>query len=276
METEIFKQVCPEVLSLPTIKTKTGTIKAGMSTRIGGFSRAPYAKLNFGYHVGDDPALVTENRQRFGDRIGIAPDKWIAGEQVHGNQVKSVSQVDRGRGALDYESAISGVDGLLTNETDCLLTACFADCTPIFFWSEKCSAVGLAHAGWKGTVSEIASEMIQRFRQDYGILAEDISAAIGPSIGQCCYEVDDQVVNRIKDISGISFQDVIIPKDNGHYMLNLQRLNKLILLKNGIFPENIFTTTLCTSCRTDIFFSHRKEGGPTGRMMGYIGIISGD
>jgi len=276
METELFKNTQPEILSLPSIKTKSGTIVAGFSTRIGGLSSSPYATLNFGYHVGDDPEIVTQNRRRFGELIGIEPEKWIAGEQVHGNEVASVTQADAGKGALDYSSTLSGIDGLLTDQTNSLLTACFADCTPLFFWSENTPAVGLAHAGWKGTVGEIAAVMTQRFFQDFGISAHDLKAAIGPSIGPCCYEVDDRVANRVKEISGIDDHDVLEMKDNSRYMLNLQLLNKLILLKSGILAENIFTTTLCTSCHTELFFSHRKEGGPTGRMMGYIGIISGD
>ncbi|MGV3488601.1 MAG: peptidoglycan editing factor PgeF [Tuberibacillus sp.] len=276
MESEIFASTKSGVLSLPVIHTKAGTILAGFTTRLGGFSSSPYATFNFGYHVGDSADSVTQNRRQLGEIIGISPENWVGAEQVHGNQVAYVSRSDVGRGALDYPSALSGIDGLLTDQTECLLTACFADCTPLFFWSEEAPAVGIAHAGWKGTVGEIASVMTEKFLKQFNIMPASLSVAIGPSIGPCCYEVDDVVANRVKAISGMDADDVLNLKDNGHYMLNLQLLNKQILLKNGLSAENIFTTTLCTSCRTDLFFSHRKEGGPTGRMMGYIGILSGD
>lgn len=273
METDVFTILEPEVLALPSIRTQTGTIKAGMSTRRGGYSSPPYESLNFGYHVSDDPQMVTKNRRRLGDIIGIPPERWIAGEQVHGHQVALVTSNDAGKGALDYHSVIKGVDGLLTADKDVLLTACYADCTPLYFWSKEHPAVGLAHAGWKGTVGEIAAVMIDRFQNDIGIQPNQLSVAIGPSIGPCCYEVDNHVGDKVKQISGVDHTNVMTLKENGHFMLNLQLLNKLILLKNGILEDNIFTTTRCTSCHTDTFFSHRKEGGPTGRMISYIGIF---
>lgn len=276
METECFTKSKQGLCTLPPVKTNAGTIKAGMSTRNGGFSSSPYATLNFGYHVGDDSNVVTHNRRHFGEIIGIPPERWVGSEQVHGVQVASVSNSDMGKGALDYSSALKGIDGLLTTDKDILLTACYADCTPLYFWSVSRPAVGIAHAGWKGTVGEIASIMTRRFKQDFDIPPEELSVAIGPSIGPCCYEVDDRVADRVKAISGISMEHVLILKENGHYMLNLQLLNKLILLKSGVSEQNIFTTSLCTSCHTDTFFSHRKEGGLTGRMMSYIGIFSGD
>jgi polyphenol oxidase len=276
METECFSISQKELCTLPPIKTRTGIIKAGMSTRNGGYSSHPYATLNFGYHVEDDLNAVTKNRKLFGKIIGLMPERWVGAEQVHGVEVQNVSKADAGKGALDYSSAIKGTDGLLTADTNLLLTACYADCTPLYFWSEEHSAVGIAHAGWKGTVGEIASIMVEKFKTSYGIDAKDLSVAIGPSIGVCCYEVDDKVADKVKALSGINTEIVLVLKENGHYMLNLQLLNKLILLKSGVLEQNIHLTSLCTSCHTETFYSHRKEGAPTGRMMSYIGIFSGD
>jgi len=276
MSTEIFQNHQPEYLTLPPIHTKSGTIRAGMTTRNGGYSTGRYSSLNFGYHVGDDPVKVTQNRRRLGELIGLAPENWIGAEQVHGHAVTHVTHADKGKGALDIESAISGMDGLFTDSPDVLLTACFADCTPLFFWSESQPVVGIAHAGWKGTTGEIAAVMVQKITETFGLLPSDLEAAIGPTIGSCCYEVDERVAERVRAISGIHHPDVLMPKAKGHYRLNLPLLNKQILIRSGLPEAAIHMSGLCTSCHTDLFYSHRKEGAPTGRMMGYIGIFSGD
>jgi YfiH family protein len=149
----------------------------------------------------------------------------------------------------------------------------------LYFWDPVRKAAGLSHAGWKGSVLQIAEETVAQMRRLYGTAAKDLKAAIGPSIGMCCYEVDDtvirQVENALKELGqvGIANREAVYRNaGNGKYMLSLQQLNRQIMIKAGIPVSNIEVTSLCTSCLTDTFYSHRKEGGKTGRMAAWIGI----
>jgi len=236
----------------------------------------PYASFNMGYHVGDVAESVTNNRLRLGELLHISGSQWITPEQVHGNAVMRVSKRQGGRGALDIESAIPACDGLYTTDQDVLLTACFADCVPVFFYAKRFPAIGIAHAGWKGTSEEIVGEMVRAWVDEFRLDPEEIYAVIGPSIGSCCYEVDDKVIKAVQMLPEVDVSRAIEEKNNGKYMLNLKLINQLILQKYGLLEKNISVSHYCTGCRTDLFFSHRMEKGRTGRMLGYIGLLSGD
>lgn len=256
---------------------KTG-LTAGFSGRGGGVGTAPYDSLNLALHVGDHPGDVIANRKLTAGTLGFSLEDWTCGEQVHGSEVAVIGSDERGRGSQDRESAIQDTDGLLTNIPGILLTSYYADCVPLYFWDPVQQAVGLAHAGWKGTVAGIASRMIERMSDEFGSNAGDVRTAIGPSIGQCCYEVDDKVMSKVNDLglsapgnnkdSGLMYVD----KGNGKYMLNLKEINRHIMIKAGILTDHIECTSWCTSCRNDLFFSYRKDGGMTGRMASWIGM----
>ena len=119
---------------------------------------------------------------------------------MHGVRIGVVHDKDRGRGSLDRASAFQDTDGLVTDVPGVLLTSFYADCVPLYFWDPVTGAVGLAHAGWKGTVGAIAEQMVVRMSAEYGSLPRNIHAAIGPSIGECCYEVDDRVMDRVREL----------------------------------------------------------------------------
>jgi YfiH family protein len=249
---------------------------AGFTSRKGGKSGQPYESLNLGLHVGDSDDAVVSNRQRLAEELGVPFSSWTCAEQVHGNSIVIINSADRGKGRSNRADAIQAVDGLLTNERNLLLTAYFADCVPLYFYDPKLSVIGLAHAGWKGTVSCIAGEMIEQMKTQFGSNPEDIIAAIGPSIGQCCYEVDDVVANQVRRIiaPGGEINIAIFEKENNKYMLDLRESNRQILLKAGILPYHIELTRRCTSCQNELFYSHRKERGKTGRMAAWIGLRS--
>lgn len=246
----------------------------GMTTREKGVSLPPFAHFNMGLHVQDDSNAVLSNRELLASDLSVPLSNWIVGEQVHANRLFRVSTVEAGRGAFDFNTAIPDVDGLYTSEPGLMLAACYADCVPIFFISQDASVVGIAHAGWRGTAGEIGGRMVEKWREEFGISPDSIDVIIGPSIGPCCYEVDDRVVQEIHNLPGIDQVDlaVPVPARPGHYQLNLQLTNRRILEKHGVRSSNIHTSNFCTSCRTDLFYSHRKENGQTGRMFGYVGI----
>nr|WP_232510264.1 peptidoglycan editing factor PgeF [Paenibacillus crassostreae] len=254
------------------------SITVGFTGRSGGTSQPPYDSLNCAFHVNDDPIDVINNRQRIVDTLGFSLDSWTCGEQVHSNHIEKVNHIDIGRGKKDRSTAFQNTDGLLTNVPGVLLTSFYADCVPLYFLDPIKQVVGLAHAGWKGTVLQIAANMVDKMKQDYGSNINDIRAAIGPSIGACCYEVDDKVMSRVyeleKDTRGNNqhVTNWYQYKDNGKSMLNLKEINRQIMMKAGILPTHIECTSWCTSCHHDLFFSYRKDGGVTGRMASWIGI----
>ena len=262
-------------------------LTAGMTSRIGGVSATPYAALNLGLHVADRPESVVENRNRLAAAVGVPLDRWVYGEQVHGCEVAVVGVTDRGSGTRERATELKGRDAFITNNRGTVLAALFADCVPLFFVDASSGAVGLAHAGWKGTASGIAAHTVQAMARDFGSKPANLRAVIGPSIGPCCYEVDDQVIAAMDAIlvqvlppgaqiggkwAGNGFYQ---PVSGKKFMLNLQQVNRQIMIKAGIIPSSIEVTERCTSCGTDRFFSHRKEAGLTGRMAAWIGYLPG-
>jgi YfiH family protein len=158
------------------------------------------------------------------------------------------------------------------------MAALFADCVPLYFYDPVHNAAGLSHAGWKGSVKQIAQATVTKMKDLFGSKPKEMLAAIGPSIGVCCFEVDELVMDKVWELFGSANEchDGEIPlyfgKTNGKFMLNLQEMNRQIMIKAGILPTNIEVSKLCTSCRSDLFYSHRKEKGETGRMVAWIGL----
>lgn len=282
MEPFIKNEAAPLLLHLEPWREQFAKITAGFTGRAGGSGKQPYDSFNCALHVGDDPADVLSNRRLLAASLGFRLEDWTCGEQTHGTDIAVITAQDRGRGSLDRTSAFQATDGLLTDVPGMLLTSFYADCVPLFFYDPAHQAVGLAHAGWKGTVAEIAAAMVQRMGQVYGTRPEELRAAIGPSIGECCYEVDDVVMDHVRRLeAGLKLPDTEegplaiyrrSEKDNSKWMLNLKEMNQRIMIKAGILPIHIECTTWCTSCNSDLFFSYRKENGVTGRMTSWIGI----
>jgi len=244
---------------------------AGFTVRTGGVSEQPYGSFNIGLHVGDEPARVVANRQMLARQLSFPFESWTCADQVHGNRVCQVMAGGAGRESL--VDVIQAADGLFTEKEGILLASFYADCVPLFFLDPASRAIGLAHAGWKGTVGRIAEEMVKSLEQQYEAKREQLLVAIGPSIGGCCYEVDERIMEQVRS-SAKSWEPSVTPSENGRYMLDLRKLNTSILLEAGVSPDQIAATDWCTSCRTDLFFSHRKEAGragTTGRMASFIG-----
>lgn len=248
-------------------------ITAGISSRLGGVSKAEMASLNCALHVNDDVNDVIINRRKLIERVGFPLKAWTCAEQVHSNKIAVVELKDRGRGRNSREEAFPATDGMITNCRGVVLTVFFADCVPLYFWDPVAKAVGLVHAGWKGSVLEIARAAIEAMGDQFGSQPNMIQAAIGPSIGSCCYEVDDVVMDKVRAVLPDSLQNLSIEvTGEGKYKLNLKELNRQFMIKAGILPTNIEISRLCTSCNTHLFYSHRKEEGRTGRMTAWIAI----
>ncbi|WP_042456198.1 peptidoglycan editing factor PgeF [Neobacillus dielmonensis] len=259
----------PSYLSIENWLDQYPDLVVGMTTKHGGSSKGYFESFNMGFHVGDSIDDVLKNRLTLSAKLKFPLNCWVGAEQTHDIKIKKVTRQDRGLGADSYQDAFRDTDGFYTNEAGILLTLCFADCVPLYFIAPKFNMVGLAHAGWKGTVHEIGKHMVQAWGTE-GIGPEEIHAVIGPCICEECYIVDNRVVNLVENI----LEDVDDKPYNlisdGQYSLNLRQLNRQILLKAGVLEENILTTGYCTSC-DNLFFSHRKDLGKTGRMLSFIG-----
>ncbi|MDX8044941.1 peptidoglycan editing factor PgeF [Gracilibacillus sp. S3-1-1] len=263
--TEPFVQLEDEGILWINKWMKDTNIVAGFTTREGGYSIPPYESNNMGFHVEDDPAAVLTNRKKLADTISLPLNKWVVGEQVHGNEVQIIDTNDRASGAFTKDNAIPEIDGLITKEKDIVCAALFADCVPLFFADKKKGIVGISHAGWKGTVANIANKTVERFK-DLSSDPKDIEVVIGPSISKDNYQVNDHVIRHIDPKYADCYEG-----ENGQYQLDLQCLNNQLLLDAGISPGHIHKTAYCTYHHS-AFFSHRRDQHPTGRMLGFIAL----
>lgn len=247
----------------------TGQVEHGFTTRSGGVSEGPYWSLNTAFHVGDAVESVRANRALACGALGINPDDIVAGKQVHGDRVEVVSLGDKGRGARVFEDALTDVDALVTAEQGVPLSSYYADCVPVFLFDPVKKVVALAHAGWKGTVAKIGLKTVKKMAEVFGTKPADCLAGVGPSIGPCCYEVSGQVIGLFKKSfsNGEELAEFLHP---GKWRLNLWKANYHTLLEAGLPENNIAVASVCTSCRSDLFFSYRAEGGITGRMASFI------
>jgi hypothetical protein len=253
-------------------------LEAGFSTRLGGVSQTPWHSLNTALHVGDAEGDVIRNRRRIAGRLGWPFEAWTSAGQVHGNHVYRVTAKDRGKGRERPEDAVAEADALITDVPGVLLVMYFADCVPIYFYDPDHSAIGLAHAGWRGTALDVAGETVRAMAAAFGSRPERLYAAIGPSIGPCCYEVDEPVLDRLLPLAetlgrfgGPGAEALTVPARPGRAAANLKEFNRRLMMKAGILPSRIEISRWCTGCRTDLFFSHRREGGKTGRMAAWLG-----
>lgn len=251
------------------------TIVSGISVRSGGVSLPPFQSLNMGLHVHDDPKAVVENRRRLSEQLAFPLEKWVCAQQVHGTDIVEATSGDAGAGATNLQTVLKGADGLFTTETGLLLALCFADCVPVYFYSANRPAVGLLHAGWRGTVRGGAPKMVELWRSHLRLSPEEIYAVIGPSVGPSEYEVDEKVIDEVRRLEGIDWEAAARPSQSGggHYMLDLKELNRLLLLRSGLPADHILCSRYCTVSRPDLFFSHRRDQGRTGRMIGFIGMM---
>ncbi|WP_245308313.1 peptidoglycan editing factor PgeF [Halalkalibacter urbisdiaboli] len=245
----------------------------GFSTRVGGVSQPPFDSLNLGLHVNDSSKAVIENRRILAKKLGIPVEQWVGSEQVHRASITKVTAKDAGMGILELDSAIKGMDGIYTNEKNLLLTSLYADCVPLYFFSPKQMYIGLAHAGWRGTVKGIGPNMVKILSEDEGIPLEEIYVAIGPCISQEAYEVDEEVIAEVNHVLPEKHRKSCYHTNtNKGYQLNLREVNKCLLMESGIKVENILVSSICTSSDSRMY-SHRTEAGKTGRMMSFIGLI---
>jgi YfiH family protein len=235
----------------------------GIFTRLGGHSRPPWHSLNTGHTVGDDPEAVDANHRLICRALGFSTDDLVSPYQVHGSAVAVVGAEDRGRIIYDTDALVTDVRGVL-------LMLRFADCTPIWLYDPVRGAIGLAHAGWRGTVDGTVRATVEKMRSTFGSTAAGLVAGIGPSIGPCCYEVGEDVALAVQNAFPDVSPQLLARRTNGRWHLDLWAANWHHLAQAGV--QRIEIAGICTACRTEEWFSHRAEHGKTGRIGALIGL----
>ena len=244
----------------------------GFSTRLGGVSDMPRDSLSLAGFNDDKAENILENRRRF---LKLFPGDWaFAGcWQVHGADVRVVETAEEAKPAENELGDTIYCDAIVSDAGGVLAGVKTADCVPILMGDPKTGAFAAVHAGWRGTLAEIGVVAVKRLAAEYKTLPQDLRVAIGASAGPCCYEVGSDVIDaftsKFKD--GASLFTTTRP---GHALVDLLKSNRDQLIAAGVREDRIHLAPLCTMCRTDLFFSYRREkslNGKVGRLMAVVG-----
>ena len=239
-------------------------------TRLGGVSEDDYASLNISFKEGDEGSMVLQNWGRLAMAFAIPLEHFLTLNQVHGDNIFVIKPFG------DYYSSSETLnyDAIITSRTNLAICIKTADCVPVFIVDKAKKIIAVVHAGWKSTALEITAKVIRLLHEKYGSSPRELLAAVGPSIDKCCFEVDSTAANYFfehKNNEAFLFPGARPNK----WMLDLAEANRQQILNCDIPETNIDISDLCTSCRQDLFFSHRGSGGITGRQVNFM-MIKGD
>jgi YfiH family protein len=256
-------------LRAPLLEGCRGVVHA-FSTRLGGCSTGTLTSLNTAFHTGDRCGRVLENRRRFLERCSFHPDDVVAAVQVHGAGIRRVEAADRGRGARP-DSFLGEGDALVTVVPGLPLTGYAADCLLLFIAAPDVPAVALVHAGWRGTLQQIAPAVVRELHLHFGADPAVMLAALSPGICGRCYTVDRDLG---RDFAGAGWSGAPYQWAGaaGRIHLDLAAINREQLRRAGIEAGRLAGCSWCTGCHPRLFYSYRREKGQTGRMMGLIAL----
>lgn len=247
--------------SSPGLEIFPGVVHAFLG-RTGGVSTGHLASLNMGRREEDTPENLAENKRRVAEAFGVNAGNIFTVSQVHSDRIVVIDRAD----AEVEEIKTQEADGIITGLKGLSIGILTADCVPVLLSDRKKKVVAAVHAGWKGTASKISAKAIGLMSERFESRPQDITAAIGPAIGPCCYEVGEEVV------SAIGYREGVAVQHGNKWHVDLPKANLLQLRDAGV--TDIDLSNICTSCSTDLFFSHRKEMGKTGRQLSFISLIS--
>lgn len=241
----------------PSVFGDDDSLVAGFTTRAGGVSEAPYASLNLGRSTGDDKARVEENRRRLGAHLGFPPEAWVIAGQVHGDRILRA----------DAAGLFPGYDGLVTRRAGLLLCISAADCAAVLLADRAAGVLGACHSGWRGTVQRISAKTVAEM-EALGAQAGRMRAYVSPCISAEHFEVGEEVAARFDDTFVRRPEDF---PDQQKPHVDLKAAIAAQLEAAGLSAAHVEVSPHGTIGESDTFFSHRAEGGVTGRMMGFVG-----
>ena len=253
-------------LTYPAFEKFPGIVH-GFSTRLGGVSQGIYESMNLSFTRGDEESAVRENYRRLSAAMGFSMEDIVTSDQTHTTNVRVVTEEDRGNG-ITKPRPYTDVDGMITNVPGLVLATFYADCVPLYFYDPIHHAIGLSHAGWRGTVNGMAKATVEKMQEEFDTRPEDLLAAIGPSIAKECFEVDAPCA---EEFLALPDSDKFVTDDgNGKFHVDLWACNRAFLLGAGVLPEHITTGGVCTMCNSDLLFSHRVTRGKRGSNAGFL------
>jgi polyphenol oxidase len=262
--------ILKESFALTLTRANKFSAVAAFSLRRGGQSPPPLDSLNFSTKHGDSPENVRINFQLFAQHLAIKADQIVTCEQVHGDTIAVINSLPAFPGQADALVAVGpGIFPAVKT----------ADCVPILLLDPAHRVSAAIHAGWRGTALRITRKVVDLMQREFETDVSDLVATLGPAIGSCCYEVDDQVVMAIRHNvpRGEKFVTPGKPNHRGNqrarsYQLDLGGINRFELTSMGIMAKNIYSTNHCTSCDPNLFFSHRRDGVASGRHIAVAGF----
>ncbi len=216
-----------------------------------------------------DPSLIRENRLLVSRALSLDPASLVLAAQPHSSRVAVVTAADRGRGALSPDQAVPDVDALVTTTPNLPLVALSADCPLVILASENASAVAVAHSGWRSTVAGVIPETL-RALASLSLPPSSLFAAIGPSICPSCYQVGPEL--RAAFDSAFTDTASLFTMVSGHLHLDLAEAVRRQLLAAGLRPERVHAAPYCTACRSDLFYSWRRDGASAGRSAAVVAL----
>jgi YfiH family protein len=239
--------------------TNLGWFRHAFLTRQGGVSLPPYDSLNLSDRNGDLEKFILQNRNLVATAFGFESRQLILLDQMQHDQILLLKE-----SAITLPTPLE-YDALITDSSNTYLGIQAADCLPIFMVDQKRKVIAAVHAGRQGTALQITKKVLKRMEEEFACTSKDLLVAMGPSIGPCCYEIDQRVFQpEWKPFSTL--------RGAGKWMFDLAQINIAQMKKEGVVEEQIFWINLCTRCHNDLFFSYRKEGR-TGRQLSFIGIL---
>ncbi len=267
---ELHRSEGVEYLTFPSFSAYP-FVRHAFSTRAGGVSKNEYSSMNLGFGRGDGDENVRENYRRFCRAAGLDYDSLVSSAQDHHTFIRRVGKEQHGVG-IRKPKDMQSVDGLITNEPGVTLVTHYADCVPVYLLDPVKRAIGLVHAGWRGTVARIAEAAVSAMTREFGSRPADLLAGIGPSIGPCCFEVDSPVRDVFAALSDLNPGDLIRDDGNGKYHVDLWETNRRILMRAGVPASSITVGGVCTRCNADLLFSHRATGGKRGGLAAFLAL----
>lgn len=237
----------------------------GFTSRHEGVSRPPYNSLNLGTNTLDQAHNVEGNRSLLARAFGIGQEALVTVRQVHGGDILVIDEPNEDYGHfLGVES-----DAIITNQPGVMIGICVADCAPILLLDPEKRVIAAVHAGWQGTAAKLVTKTVEGLKSLFDCDPGRLKAVIGPCIGKCCYEVDAPVRQAFAR-SGVPWDPFAEQSGEGKWRLSLSAANRDLLLSAGLPADAVQVSEMCVCCHRELFFSYRRDGGETGRQMGFI------